>query len=674
MSRSYSSKDSIIASTQSERLTMAQENYTKSRNMSAKIISRAAVTQPMIGLGFLGVEKKQTYQYILDLLARYKHKANFMVSSLEANALKEQIAMIQRHGLSTIGIWDAMNGMSNAQNESQNMNEILHSMKIFSKLSMKSEHLLYARNIEYTREICNQLGACGVAYGIKPIDTIFSYSFNNQIQLVDYVKQMELGGIYMIEWDETKNEKCLDMLQRLLAFSSSEGIYFTEIEQILNTGYLLQEVREEQSNQNATVSDRIATSSPYIGLSFRGLTSGEMMNEILKSLKMNHCKGTFYVTSQEMIQEENIIRKIIREGHEIGLGGVTKRDMRQCSWQEQVQMIEKEQLTARRILGMPVNCYLPMSGKTTFRMQQAAKANSLELIGYNKAPVRNALTTVSEVKKYFKKGLQRGDMISIPLDLAKPTVEIIDYVGKLIQQGDFEGVSVGTLKSKQERFDSMRKTKAYKKVKNNHIAKKISTWGKVVEKISLRDKVAFLTFDDWGSDATVNRILTILKKYRVRGSFFVRGNGVVNNPGLLRAIAKEGHDVGNHTYHHLVTTDLTPKKLKQEVVWCHQVITNAMGESPTLFFRPPTMATNERMNKTILETGITYIIRGEELSTHDYEKSAKEVVDFVLSKIYPGGIITMHMSDNSCSDEALPKMIEGLRQKGYRFAALSDYL
>lgn len=99
-----------------------------------------------------------------------------------------------------------------------------------------------------------------------------------------------------------------------------------------------------------------------------------------------------------------------------------------------------------------------------------------------------------------------------------------------------------------------------------------------------------------------------------------------------------------------------------------------MGESPTLFFRPPTMATNERMNKTILETGITYIIRGEELSTHDYEKSAKEVVDFVLSKIYPGGIITMHMSDNSCSDEALPKMIEGLRQKGYRFAALSDYL
>lgn len=66
----------------------------------------------------------------------------------------------------------------------------------------------------------------------------------------------------------------------------------------------------------------------------------------------------------------------------------------------------------------------------------------------------------------------------------------------------------------------------------------------------VRDNTIFLTFDDWGTDASINHLLYVLRKHHVKGTFFIITWNVKNNPNLLRAIAEDGHDIASHTNRH----------------------------------------------------------------------------------------------------------------------------
>lgn len=64
-------------------------------------------------------------------------------------------------------------------------------------------------------------------------------------------------------------------------------------------------------------------------------------------------------------------------------------------------------------------------------------------------------------------------------------------------------------------------------------------------------QTVFLTFDDWGSDDSINKLLYVLRKHQVHATFFVITKNMVNNPNLLRAIVADGNEVGSHTDHHV---------------------------------------------------------------------------------------------------------------------------
>lgn len=63
-------------------------------------------------------------------------------------------------------------------------------------------------------------------------------------------------------------------------------------------------------------------------------------------------------------------------------------------------------------------------------------------------------------------------------------------------------------------------------------------------------KVAYLTFDDGPSVKSTPIILDVLKKYDIKGTFFVLGKMVEQNPKILKRVYDEGHQIGNHSYSH----------------------------------------------------------------------------------------------------------------------------
>src|SRR6185503_11359877 len=71
-----------------------------------------------------------------------------------------------------------------------------------------------------------------------------------------------------------------------------------------------------------------------------------------------------------------------------------------------------------------------------------------------------------------------------------------------------------------------------------------------VERTGYRPGLIALTFDDGPDSKWTPRILDVLKREHVPGTFFIIGENALTNHGLLDRLLAEGHEVGNHTYTH----------------------------------------------------------------------------------------------------------------------------
>lgn len=185
-------------------------------------------------------------------------------------------------------------------------------------------------------------------------------------------------------------------------------------------------------------------------------------------------------------------------------------------------------------------------------------------------------------------------------------------------------------------------------------------------------KVVALTFDDGPSDFT-GRVLDILRRHRVRASFFVIGDQIKGNEALLRRELDEGDMVGNHTWTHIDTAGAGPE-VSQQLDDTSAAIKRATNFTPC-FFRPPYGSKSAASVALAKGKGLQTI--DWDVDTSDYERPASfDIVKRVLGGVKPGSIVLMHDGGGprDQSVAALPEIIKGLRAKGYSFVTLDQLL
>ena len=199
-------------------------------------------------------------------------------------------------------------------------------------------------------------------------------------------------------------------------------------------------------------------------------------------------------------------------------------------------------------------------------------------------------------------------------------------------------------------------------------------------------KVLCLTFDD-GPDARYTpAILDILRSHNVRATFFIIGANADQNIGLVKREYAEGHDIGNHTYTHPNIALVSEERATLELSTTERIIENALGVS-TVLFRPPYNAdsqpqTPEEILPVLRAQKAGYVTVGERIDPRDWAKgvSADEIVSDIESELQssedPGHVILLHDAggDRSATVAALPRILEGLTARGYRFVPLSELL
>lgn len=111
-------------------------------------------------------------------------------------------------------------------------------------------------------------------------------------------------------------------------------------------------------------------------------------------------------------------------------------------------------------------------------------------------------------------------------------------------------------------------------------------------------KAVYLTFDDGPTPEVTLAILSLLKTYQAKATFFCVGNNVSKYPELFKQIVQEGHSWGNHTYQHNDIKKTSKENFIQSIEKCRLVM-QEYAQQPSKLFRPPQGRIGYKYNKIL---------------------------------------------------------------------------
>lgn len=183
---------------------------------------------------------------------------------------------------------------------------------------------------------------------------------------------------------------------------------------------------------------------------------------------------------------------------------------------------------------------------------------------------------------------------------------------------------------------------------------------------SIEGKSIYLTFDDGPIPEVTPWVLDLLDKYGIKATFFCVGDNVRKYPELFSLIHERGHQIGNHTYHHIKGLTTATNTYIQDVDLAHRLIGSR-------YFRPP--YGHLRLSQ-VRELSNSFELVMWDLITRDYNPnlSPENVFQLVCRYARNGSIVVFHDSLKSWArlEEALPRSIEWLLNQGYCFKRLGD--
>jgi peptidoglycan-N-acetylglucosamine deacetylase len=194
-----------------------------------------------------------------------------------------------------------------------------------------------------------------------------------------------------------------------------------------------------------------------------------------------------------------------------------------------------------------------------------------------------------------------------------------------------------------------------------------------------------MTFDDGPDPEWTPKILDILKREHVPGTFFLIGIQAEKFGSLTKRIYLEGHEIGNHTFTHPDISSIGSGYMRVELNLTERLFASQLGIRTTLF-RPPYSVdaepdTEDEVRPLELTQSLGYVTIGNKIDTRDWNDepalTPQQIADGVLDHLPPcrpndtqcGNIILMHDGggNRERTVEALPLIIGGARARGFEF-------
>lgn len=207
-------------------------------------------------------------------------------------------------------------------------------------------------------------------------------------------------------------------------------------------------------------------------------------------------------------------------------------------------------------------------------------------------------------------------------------------------------------------------------------SRSVQLFGGLVTRVETDRPLVALTFDDGPTPKGTAAILPVLDSLGVRATFFVTGREVEQNHEEARQIVEAGHALANHSWSHQSMVLRSPSWMRREIRETDAQI-RAAGWGGPIAFRPP-------YGKRLLV--LPWVLREMDRETlfWDLEPESypeihadpEAIARHVVEGARPGSIILLHVMYDSreASREAVPLLVEGLRERGFEFVTLPELL
>lgn len=181
-----------------------------------------------------------------------------------------------------------------------------------------------------------------------------------------------------------------------------------------------------------------------------------------------------------------------------------------------------------------------------------------------------------------------------------------------------------------------------------------------------------LTFDDGPSTSMTPTLLRILRQRKVRATFFMVGQRVGSARGTVRAVARDGHVIANHSWAHTLMTSQTDAQVRASLRSTDRALRRA-GVRPSNLMRPPYGGVNARVRAAIASAGFVPVLWT--VDTRDWAgRSTGAIADAVISGLRrrATNIVLQHdgVGNSPRSVAAVPAIVRRARRLGYCFATL----
>ncbi|MGG1674921.1 polysaccharide deacetylase family protein [Neobacillus sp. NRS-1170] len=197
----------------------------------------------------------------------------------------------------------------------------------------------------------------------------------------------------------------------------------------------------------------------------------------------------------------------------------------------------------------------------------------------------------------------------------------------------------------------------------------------MINEVPASQKVIAITFDDGPNPIYTPQVLEIFSEAGGKATFFMIGKQMSKYPEMVKKVAEQGHEIGNHTFTHPKLSQLTQEKCSEEIERNESLIEELAGRKPVVF-RPPYLDYNHE-TLSVLEQKSYPMIGALNLGAHDWEQPG---VDHILAKtrdcVRNGSILLFHdgYGDRSQTIEAVRILVAELSSQGYQFVTVSSLL
>jgi peptidoglycan/xylan/chitin deacetylase (PgdA/CDA1 family) len=206
-----------------------------------------------------------------------------------------------------------------------------------------------------------------------------------------------------------------------------------------------------------------------------------------------------------------------------------------------------------------------------------------------------------------------------------------------------------------------------------------------------------LTFDGGSTAEVAEDVLNVLKAHGVRTTLFLTGDFIRKYPDLVRRMAAEGHELGNHTLNHphfaphfKRDPQWTRERFQNELLDADRALVRLLGRPMDPYWRAPYGEQTPELRRWAEEVGYRHVGWSEGADSLDWTtvkefnlyRGGAATVDRLEKRMHKadgdGLIVLMHLGSLRPAQDRpvkyLGPFMDRAIQEGWHFVCIGDYL